>query len=249
MTFTKTIFLAAVFLFFIWGNSGYATESGKEAKKPSRMVSLEASKKELKRIYFQGGHAQTLYCGCFFDKLLQVYPYSCEFDPERAIRERTLKTLRWAHLMRPPVFAVGLRCWNKPGCSQNGERCCQGVSPKFKTMQADMHNLIPVMADAPNVSPPSSENHFGGIGENRFCVKDDRSLTEPREGARGDIARIYFYMSYQYGVPIPNPLKSVLKEWHQADPPDEWEAKRNALIEIVQGNRNPFIDEPGRIPE
>jgi len=35
-----------------------------------------------------------------------------------------------------------------------------------------------------------------------------------------------------------------LRKWHFEDPPDEWEEKRNDLIEIIQGNRNPFIDQP-----
>jgi len=38
---------------------------------------------------------------------------------------------------------------------------------------------------------------------------------------------------------------SVLKEWHEADPPDEWEQRRNDVIyEEFQHNRNPFIDHP-----
>ncbi len=39
-------------------------------------------------------------------------------------------------------------------------------------------------------------------------------------------------------------LENSLRTWHFEDPPDEWEEKRNDLIEVVQGNRNPFIDQP-----
>ncbi len=38
---------------------------------------------------------------------------------------------------------------------------------------------------------------------------------------------------------------SVLKEWHEQDPPDAAEKRRNDVIfEDYQNNRNPFIDHP-----
>jgi len=38
---------------------------------------------------------------------------------------------------------------------------------------------------------------------------------------------------------------SVLLKWHQEDPVDDWERRRNDIIyEKYQGNRNPFIDHP-----
>jgi endonuclease I len=37
---------------------------------------------------------------------------------------------------------------------------------------------------------------------------------------------------------------STLLKWHRADPPDEAECLRNALIQSFQGNRNPYIDRP-----
>jgi endonuclease I len=38
---------------------------------------------------------------------------------------------------------------------------------------------------------------------------------------------------------------SVLLQWHQQDPPDAFEKRRNELIySSYQRNRNPFIDHP-----
>jgi endonuclease I len=38
---------------------------------------------------------------------------------------------------------------------------------------------------------------------------------------------------------------SVLLQWHQADPPDAFERRRNDVIFTTwQHNRNPFIDHP-----
>ena len=51
-------------------------------------------------------------------------------------------------------------------------------------------------------------------------------------------------MSFQYQIHIQNKLEDRLRIWHFEDPPDKAENKRNSLIELVQGNRNPFIDHP-----
>jgi endonuclease I len=39
-------------------------------------------------------------------------------------------------------------------------------------------------------------------------------------------------------------IRSVLLQWHQQDPPDAWEMRRNDVVFGFQGNRNPFIDHP-----
>ena len=39
-------------------------------------------------------------------------------------------------------------------------------------------------------------------------------------------------------------MRSVLLQWHLADPPDDCERHRNDVIYSYQGNRNPFIDHP-----
>lgn len=91
---------------------------------------------------------------------------------------------------------------------------------------------------------------------------------------KGDVARALLYMDVRYeggtnafGAPEPdlvltnNPaliqtsganttgtaylgLLCVLVEWHRADPPDEQERLRNALVKTFQNNRNPFVDHP-----
>ena len=48
----------------------------------------------------------------------------------------------------------------------------------------------------------------------------------------------------KYRQPSGESLENLLRKWHFEDPPDEWEEKRNDLIELIQGNRNPFIDQP-----
>ena len=73
----------------------------------------------------------------------------------------------------------------------------------------------------------------------------------------GDVARIIMYMYLRYETQCnPNDvvwnsthtssieIPDLLLQWNAQDPPNEFELVRNDIIEINQGNRNPFIDNP-----
>jgi endonuclease I len=85
---------------------------------------------------------------------------------------------------------------------------------------------------------------------------------EPPDSDKGDVARALFYMDLRYEGDIngePN-LRLVewgvtagcncmgrlskLRRWHQFDPVDDRERSRNDRVFQLQGNRNPFIDNP-----
>ncbi|WP_254871256.1 endonuclease [Bacillus sp. Marseille-Q1617] len=90
----------------------------------------------------------------------------------------------------------------------------------------------------------------------------DKDSWEPKDTIKGDVARMLFYMDVRYegdsgelDLELNNEVEnnkkplhgklSVLLEWHQEDPVDSFEMRRNQLIfERYQGNRNPFIDHP-----
>lgn len=97
------------------------------------------------------------------------------------------------------------------------------------------------------------------------CFKDSDSF-EPRDEVKGDVARMIFYMDVRYEggsgeldltvvdavntAPAPEHGKlSVLLEWHQQDPPDDFERNRNDVVYSYQDNRNPFIDHPEFVAE
>jgi hypothetical protein len=80
---------------------------------------------------------------------------------------------------------------------------------------------------------------------------------EPIDAYKGDFARSYFYMLTRY-LPQLNSWTSpmmqngefspwaetMLLEWHLDDPVSEKETNRNNAVFNLQGNRNPYIDQP-----
>lgn len=79
-----------------------------------------------------------------------------------------------------------------------------------------------------------------------------RTVFEPRDSKKGDVARaiLYWYLRYYYDRPPGfslinfNVEEQTLLDWHFADPPDAAERERNRRVFRAQGNRNPLIDFP-----
>jgi endonuclease I len=81
---------------------------------------------------------------------------------------------------------------------------------------------------------------------------------EPVNGYKGDFARTYFYMATRYykedaGWPGSDMVTGsqpkdwaikMLMEWHKNDPVSQKERDRNETVFALQGNRNPYIDDP-----
>ncbi|MCF6524691.1 endonuclease I family protein [Streptomyces sp. JJ36] len=126
----------------------------------------------------------------------------------------------------------------------------------------DVHHLRPTDVTV-NGTRGNKDFDLGGspVDEAPESRTDDDSF-EPRDAVKGDVARMVFYMAVRYeggdgfadlelndrvgngSQPLLGRL-SVLKAWHEQDPPDAFEQRRNDLIhERFQENRNPFIDHP-----
>lgn len=90
-----------------------------------------------------------------------------------------------------------------------------------------------------------SENHGEDAQPSRIGLNAaGEPIFEVRTSRRGDIARAQFYVSVRYNLPIEETTEKVLRKWHTEDPPDDFERERNRRIELVQNNRNPFVDCP-----
>lgn len=84
------------------------------------------------------------------------------------------------------------------------------------------------------------------------------NVFEPIDSFKGDLARVYFYMSTRYesedagwlnwemsnGASLTTNAINLLLSWHHNDPVSQKEIDRNNAVYALQGNRNPFIDYP-----
>lgn len=142
--------------------------------------------------------------------------------------------------------------WVKSALNCGTRKQCRVVSQHFNLIEADLHNLYPARSD---VNQQRSSFPFGEIsGEARhfgprcdFEVDKRSGIAEPAPEVRGEVARAMFYMADRYkdqGLMIYRKQGKMLQQWHNSDPPSDHERSRNNQIEQIQGNRNPFIDEP-----
>lgn len=121
----------------------------------------------------------------------------------------------------------------------------------------DQHNLYP--ANLQGANTPRSNLPLGDVGGTVLFSYLDGQLGyatgtsgqivyEPRDQHKGNAARAIFYMAVAYGFDLDGDADSqvqdqdVLKNWHYADLPDNYEIARHEYIYDLQGNRNPFID-------
>ena len=93
--------------------------------------------------------------------------------------------------------------------------------------------------------PANDESRLGQDAQGRLVF-------EPRPSRRGDVARALLYFHTRYYAARPpgfslanfNVEEATLLQWAAADPPDQFERDRNAMVCRAQGNRNPYIDHP-----
>lgn len=124
----------------------------------------------------------------------------------------------------------------------------------------DLHNIVP--SDR-TVNTSRGNKYFGSAAtphkECKQCTSS-RSTWEPPVDARGDVARILFYMDVRYegddDVPdlslSDSPDKDnaefgqlgILFQWHCSDQVSAEEKQKNETVAKAQGNRNVFIDTP-----
>jgi endonuclease I len=124
---------------------------------------------------------------------------------------------------------------------------------KSKVQKSDLHHLFPTDTQTNNDranhtfynlenSSPMSECPTSKVGYNRPL----RQMSfEPPTEHKGNVARALFYFSIRYKGHINDVEESVLRLWNILDPVDAEELRRNDMIELKQGNRNLFIDDPG----
>ena len=121
----------------------------------------------------------------------------------------------------------------------------------FPSAGTDVHNLR--SCDSQMNSSRSNRLFANGSGD---ATITPQGHFYPGDEWKGDVARIIMYMYLRYpsqclandaasGTNTNSPdMPDVFLQWNTEDPISDFEIQRNNLIADIQGNRNPFIDNP-----
>ena len=151
--------------------------------------------------------------------------------------------------------------WSSGGTYWNREHVWAQSIGWFSTSDAgaDAHHLRP---EDPTVNSTRGNLPFGKVTGGKQAMLSSANggggsncyygggYFEPQDAAKGDVARILFYLfvryseADRYNVTVIAQSWTLLLQWNELDPVDEWEMNRNDVVESIQGNRNPFIDYP-----
>lgn len=202
-------------------------------------ANFSAAKQEAAKIYQQ--HPVSFYCGCNIrteGKKLVPDLKSCGYE----IRKQEVRASRieWEHVVPAWAFGHQLQCWQ-----DGGRRGCARTSEIFRSMEADLHNLVPAVGE---VNGDRSNYRFGFLqdtpdmyGQCDFKVDFKQRVAQPPVAQRGAIARIYLYMADQYPFKLSNSQRKLFEAWNKTYPPTDWEITRNGIIAKIQGWKNPHI--------
>lgn len=137
----------------------------------------------------------------------------------------------------------------------------------------DLHNLYPADNPANSakgnlglgeVGITKFNNGVSKVGKNTYPGGYRGDVFEPADEYKGDFARIFFYMvtcyedySQQWRTEATKSMLQkgtypafqpwsieMLLKWHRQDSVSDKEINRNNEVYKIQGNRNPFIDDP-----
>ena len=103
------------------------------------------------------------------------------------------------------------------------------------------------------------DNGVSKVGYPSSSGSGNNYVFEPDDDYKGDFARVYFYMAtcyqdytWKYTYMFNNSsymtlnqyARELLLAWHRQDPVSEKERTRNDAVYSIQGNRNPYVDDP-----
>lgn len=208
-----------------------------EAKKQARILWAE--------------HRTSFYCGCKFDKQLNVDLPSCDYIPQDF---QKAKHIEWEHLLPVSWFGKQRPCWKQRLCTKHngkkykGRRCCEKIDKQFKKMASDLYNLVPAIGEVNAARSnyrftefyPTERTYFQGCA---ITIDPYYRAVEPADHLKGWIARAHLYMENRYQAKLSKAQQTRFHYWNKTYPPSAWEKEWNQRVGAIQGQDNPFISQ------
>lgn len=212
------------------------------ADAPSNFAAAKVLAKQ--KIFFdQASSAEgELYCGCKWTWTGKsggrIDPKSCGYET-RAQQNRAAR-IEWEHIVPAWTFGHQRQCWQN-----GGRKNCIADDPVFRAMEADLFNLYPSVGE---VNGDRSNFNYGMVtgiapqyGACMTRVDFKERAAEPRNEAKGIVARATFYMFDRYGLSMSRQQQQLLMAWDRKYPVTTWEKEWNNRTSKVMGHSNPFI--------
>lgn len=161
--------------------------------------------------------------------------------------------LEWEHMMPAENFGRHLPCWSKKICTSEtekykGRKCCEKVSLEFRRMEAELYNLWPAVGLVNQARSNYNYSEFSKAEfNNRFfygcpiLIKTSLRKVEPRDEAKGIVARASLFMSKKYGIQLSDAQRCLFEVWNTKYPPTAWEKEWAERVASIEGYTNPFM--------
>jgi len=205
--------------------------------------SFSQSKKLLRNnVYYDRNDDGDLYCGCEWRWVGasggRTDADSCGYVFRK--QETRAARIEWEHVLPASNLGRQRQCWQN-----GGRKNCTANDPVFKVMEANMHNLVPVVgelnADRSNYVMGEIPGEPRNYGQCDFEVDFKARMAEPPNQAKGMVARIHFYMADRYDVRLSKKQQQQLVAWDRLYPVSDWEHERDLRIKEYMGHSNPFV--------
>lgn len=238
---TKTYVKTAVYIFFLCFLYTVVNFSFGASFKSSKQ-SLEEN------VYpFKG---ETFYCKCKYSKK-SIKPKGCNLKVNKFLNRKY--RLEWEHVVPAHAFGHSFKEWRQPEKYCKREKSHKKISPRkcakrnklYKEMESNIYNLVPTVG---SINAIRSNYSFAELGENALTLCSNgfkilKNKVMPPNNIKGDIARIYMYMSQKYpgrGI-ISKKNKKLFQAWNKLDPVSISECELSQKKSLVQGEHNPFV--------
>lgn len=205
--------------------------------------SFENAKVQMRqKVYYDRDQHGETYCGCPWRWVGRsggrIDQAACGYEvrrqPTRAAR------IEWEHITPAWVMGHQRQCWQN-----GGRKNCISSDPVFRAMEADAHNLTPtvgeVNADRSNYRFTQLSSSPYQYGACKTRVDFQQRAAEPRDEAKGFVARVQFYMHDWYGLNMSRQQQQVFAAWNRLYPVSDWELERDRRIALIMGHSNPYV--------
>ncbi len=147
--------------------------------------------------------------------------------------------MEWEHAVPASLMpARQFDCW-----VLGSREDCERDDPRAQAMMFDLHNLAPSVGQ---VNALRGNDRYADLPDNpgQFgaCpAVDTQGEFEPSDCLKGNVARVWLYMSFRHGVVIPSDERDMFDQWSLDDPVSPWEKQREERIFDHTFVHNPFV--------